>query len=98
MSDQKAYCIEYFKAKPNCKPQLFAALNALVEPSRAEQGCIQYDLLQDDKDDHMFILVLQYETKAAMQLHDRQPYVIDFAEQQMKQLCETFYWHEAFLL
>ncbi len=95
MSTTSVFCIEYFKAKPDCRKKLFAALTALVEPSRSEPGCIQYDLLQDDKDNDMFILVLQYETKAVMDEHDNKSYVKHFAKNQMQQLCEKFYWHDA---
>ncbi len=95
MSINTVYCIEYFKAKPGGKQQLHEALKVLVEPSRAEEGCIQYDLLQDEKDDHLFILVLQYESKAAMEEHDKKPYVLHFSEKQMERLCDQFYWHDA---
>ena len=89
------FCIEYFKAKPGCSEKLQQALLSIAEASREEAGCLQYDVLLDQKDPDLFILVLQYVSAEAMDQHESLSYVTDFAENQMQQLCETFYWHEA---
>ena len=41
---ENVYGTAQFKAKPGKEAELFAALASLVEPSRKEEGCLQYTL------------------------------------------------------
>ncbi|MFL6229639.1 MAG: putative quinol monooxygenase [Pyrinomonadaceae bacterium] len=44
-------------------------LNALVEPTRAEPGCLQYLLLQNKEDPTEFTFVEEWENEAALTKH-----------------------------
>lgn len=90
-----AYCVEYFYAKPGCQAQLIKSLLKLVEPSRAEVGCLQYDLLQDNDNPNLIILLVKFTSKETMTQHENQPVVKKFSENEFKQYCENLVWNDA---
>jgi quinol monooxygenase YgiN len=46
-----------------------AALEALIEPTRAEEGCILYELMQNNADPTDFTFVEEWTTDAALDEH-----------------------------
>lgn len=52
-----------------------AALLELVEPTRQEEGCIQYDFHQDLKNPHLFYAYEQWETEAHLQAHGQSAHI-----------------------
>lgn len=90
-----AYCVEYFHAKPGCRDQLLAGLLTLVAPSKAEIGCLQYDLLLDNKDPNLIILIVKFSNQETMKAHENNSFIQEFAEGVMKQYCEKFTWNDA---
>jgi quinol monooxygenase YgiN len=90
-----AYCIEYFYAKQGYRESLFNALLKLVEPSRAEAGCQQYDVLIDSKNPNLIILIVKFIDQKTMLNHEKKPYVQDFCNNAMTKYCEKFLWHYA---
>lgn len=93
---KSAYCIEYFYAKPQYREALIKALSALIAPTRAEPGCLQYDLLVDKENPNLLILLVKFHSEEAMKKHEQQPYVKEFAEKYLHQYCEKFLWDDAF--
>jgi quinol monooxygenase YgiN len=57
------------KAQEGKADELRAALEDLVEPSRAEDGNIQYDLLENLDDPNEFIFVEQWRDGEALEAH-----------------------------
>ena len=51
-------------------------LTGLVEPTRAEAGCISYELLQNKSDHTDFTFVEEWTSDAALDLHMRTPHVV----------------------
>ena len=51
-------------------------LTGLVEPTRAEAGCISYELLQNKADLTDFTFVEEWTDDAALDLHMRTPHVV----------------------
>lgn len=51
------------------------ALLELVEPTRAEAGCIQYDFHQDLKNPHLFYAYEQWETAEHLQAHGKSDHI-----------------------
>lgn len=90
-----AYCVEYFYAKPGCRDQLVTGLLNLIEPTRSELGCLQYDLLQDNKDPNLIILIVKFTNQETMRAHENNSFIQEFAEGVMKQYCEKFSWNDA---
>ena len=56
-------------ALPDKVETLKAVLLALVEPTRQESGCLQYDLLQNQEDMTDFTFVEEWESLEHLQTH-----------------------------
>lgn len=52
-----------------------AILIALVEPTRRESGCIQYELLQNQEDLTDFVFVEEWENEALLNAHLDSPHI-----------------------
>ena len=57
-------------AKPGQQDLLEQGLRALVEPSRAEDGCSQYDLHRDLADPHVFYVIEHWASEAILEAHN----------------------------
>lgn len=57
-------------AKPGQQDVLEQALRALVEPSRAEPGCGQYDLHRDLADQQVFYVIEQWASDEILEAHN----------------------------
>ena len=93
--NEVAYCIEYFYAKTGFRDQLIESLLKLIEPTRAEPGCLQYDLIQDNKDPNLIILLVKFANQQMMRQHENQDFVKAFSENEMKKYCEKLVWNDA---
>ena len=56
-------------ARPDAIESIKPELLKLVEPTRAESGCINYTLHQDNADPAVFIFYETWENKAALEGH-----------------------------
>ncbi len=90
-----AYCIEYFHAKPGCRDQLAMELSKLIAPTKKEPGCLQYDILQDNKDTNLIILLVKFSSQATMLVHENNSFIKEFSENVMKKYCEKLTWNDA---
>ncbi len=57
-----------------------AALEALVTPTRAEAGCLQYDLHQDNDDPNLFLFFENWETRDLWQDHMQADHIKAFGQ------------------
>ncbi len=68
-------------AKITPKPEHYAevqeALEALLPPTHAEEGCQRFELHFGREDDKNLYLVEVWDNDAALDFHYRQPYVIE---------------------
>ena len=94
-TERPTYCIEYFYAKVGCRDKLIESLLELVEPTRAESGCLQYDLLQDSKDENLIILLVKFTNQESIIQHEQQLYIKHFVEHEMPKYCEKFNYYDA---
>ncbi len=67
--------IARIKAKPGMEKQMQQDLLGLLMPTRAEAGCITFDLLIDINDPTVFMLYENWESQSALDAHFEQPYV-----------------------
>lgn len=98
MSDKlgnAAYCVEYFHAKPGCRDQLVAGLLKLITPTKAEEGCLQYDLLQDNKNPNLIILLVKFTNQGTMKVHENSSFIQEFVDNEMKHYCDKLTWNDA---
>lgn len=51
-----------------------ALANSLVQQSRKETGCLQYDLIQEENDSHTFYFIEKYTDAEALQVHQTSVY------------------------
>ena len=70
------------KAKNGCEDQLGEMLKGLVEATRAEQGCINYDLHRSHEDPGLFIFHENWETRTLWEAHMKSPRLVAFGEKQ----------------
>ncbi len=61
---------------------------ALVKPSRAEKGCINYDLYQSAADSTLFIFIENWESREDLERHLESPHAIAFDEKTSEMLAE----------
>lgn len=54
-------------------------LQQLVVQSKQEEACIQYDLHQDLKEDHIFFFYEIWKDEEGLALHNQQTYLKEFA-------------------
>ncbi len=75
MADKKVTVLARFKAKKGLEEELKQAIMSCVAPTRAEAGCINYDLhnLADNKGD--LILYENWVSKQALDEHLEMPYL-----------------------
>ncbi len=62
-------------AIPEKVEQLKLVLFGLIEPSRQESGCIQYELLQNHEDPTDFVFVEEWENEALLNAHLESPHI-----------------------
>jgi quinol monooxygenase YgiN len=63
------------KAKPRMEERMKQDLLGVLAPTRAESGCITFDLLLDKNDPTVFVLYENWKDQAALDAHFQQPYV-----------------------
>ena len=70
--------IAKWKATPGAEDRLYEALRSLVEPTLAEQGCINYDLHRSIEDPGLFMFYENWTTKALWEQHINAPHIQAF--------------------
>ncbi|UCF39016.1 MAG: antibiotic biosynthesis monooxygenase [Acidobacteriota bacterium] len=70
--------IATIKAKAGKEEATRKALMALIEPTRAEAGCINYDLHQLTDDSTVFVFHENWKTKEDLDQHLAKPHLVDF--------------------
>lgn len=68
------------KAKPGKEAALREALMAMVEPSRAESGCINYDLHVEQSDESILWVYENWVDTDALVAHTKEPHYLALGE------------------
>jgi quinol monooxygenase YgiN len=74
--------IAKLKTKNSCEEPLGQVLRSLIEPTRAEKGCINYDLHRSHEDPGLFIFYENWEIRPLWEEHMKSPHLMDFSEKQ----------------
>jgi quinol monooxygenase YgiN len=56
-------------ARPGCREALQRALLAVIPPTRAEPGCIRYQLAQSTADEDEFVMLEEWRGEAELRVH-----------------------------
>lgn len=62
-------------AKPGCEQRLREELLRLIEPTRAEEGCLQYDLHESTEQPGRFLFYENWTSRAALDRHLATPHL-----------------------
>jgi len=65
--------------RPDTIDEVRQILLSLIEPSRAEAGCLKYELLQSADDPTEFTFVETFASDEALQVHAAAPYIAGLA-------------------
>jgi quinol monooxygenase YgiN len=87
--------IAYLTAEENQVATLHEALVQMVAPSRAEPGCINYDLHQLADSPAGFVIYENWASPEALELHFNTPHFIALASQLDELLAEPMVLHRA---
>lgn len=78
MADEKVTVIARVRAKAGLEEQVRKEIVALIAPTRAETGCINYDLHQSADDPALFMLYENWTSMRALEDHLAMPYLEAF--------------------
>jgi quinol monooxygenase YgiN len=59
--------------------------HSILEPTRAEDGCIRYELFQDSRDENVLVFVEEWRDQAALRAHGGRDHMVE-AQGKMKDL------------
>jgi len=76
--DRRIEVVARFKAMEGSELKLKELLLGLVEPSRADEGCISYELHQAINDSALFIFYEIWQSKELLDKHSATPHVQGF--------------------
>jgi len=69
MTTETIRVVARLTAKPNRIHETRVALEALIEPTRAEAGCLVYELMQNNADATDFTFVEEWESNETLDAH-----------------------------
>lgn len=95
MAENKVTVLAKCKAKPGMEDKVRDELMALVEPTRSEAGCINYDLHQSGEDKSLFMLYENWKSKQDLDAHLAKPHLQEFigkAEDILAEPVEIVLW------
>jgi quinol monooxygenase YgiN len=72
--------VAHLTSKPETIDETRAALEAFVEPTRAEAGCVYYELMQNNADPTDFTFVEEWESDETLDAHLESPHITSFKE------------------
>ncbi|MFT3746612.1 MAG: putative quinol monooxygenase [Pyrinomonadaceae bacterium] len=78
MSDEKIVLIARLKVKPDMVEVAKKAALAIVDESRAEEGCVNYDVHQSVEDETLFFWHETWTHKGAIDEHFEKPFFGEF--------------------
>jgi quinol monooxygenase YgiN len=70
--------IAHIRAKPGQESRLRQVLQSLLSSTRAEAGCINYDLHQSQTDPALFVFYENWASEAHLEAHAKSPHIQSF--------------------
>jgi quinol monooxygenase YgiN len=78
---EKLTIIAKIEAKPESLNEVKSAILKLIEPTRNEKGCLQYDLHQDHEKAELFMLVENWESQVLWEAHMQSRHLQEFIKE-----------------
>ncbi len=76
----KLTIVAHIHAKPEKVDLVKIELLKLIETTRTEKGCLNYDLHQDDENSAHFLFFENWESREIWQAHMEAPHIVAFLE------------------
>ena len=80
MSKQKLTIVARVTAKEGKEDFVKGELLKLIDPTRMEEGCINYDLHQDNENPNVFVFHENWESRALLQRHMNSDHIAKYLE------------------
>ena len=78
MTRQPLTAMGVVRAKPGREEELGRRMTALLSPTRAEPGCLLYDLYQSTEDPSVWVLIERWRDAADLDAHVQSPHMQAF--------------------
>lgn len=78
MNNQKLTIVARILVKPEKREFVKSELLKLIDITRAEKGCIQYDLHQDNENENLFLFFENWENRTLWQVHMDNQHLADY--------------------
>jgi quinol monooxygenase YgiN len=72
------FTIARFHARPGRASELEAAIREVAVPTRAEAGCLGYQVFRGTRDDALFFIQSRWRDEEAFELHASLPHTVRF--------------------
>ena len=95
MTAQEIICLSQMTAKEGKEELLRLALQALIEPTLQEKGCLAYELWEDLTNNRAFIIYERFQNKEALDRHIQMPYIEKFVQNEYV-TCVESHWDADF--
>lgn len=94
---EKLTVVVRLRAKPGEEQRVEGELSALLAPTRAEPGCINFDLHRSEDDPSLFLVHENWESEAHLNEHFRTPHIeawLAVADSVLAEPMELTRWRE----
>lgn len=78
MADERVFLIAWLKPKPGKEDELAQLLGGMCAPSRAEEGCVFYNLFRSADAEGAFHFIECWRTQAALDAHREEAHYKEF--------------------
>jgi len=69
------HVVAHIEALSGHEAEVRSVLEGYLAPTRAEKGCIRYDLFTDDSDPKKFTFIEEWESKADLEAHSQSAHI-----------------------
>lgn len=80
MTNQKLTIVARILAKPEKRELVKAELLKLIDVTRAEKGCLNYDLHQDHENPNFFVFYENWESAELLEAHAGSKHMADYVK------------------
>ena len=98
MAGKQVTVVVRIKAKPGTKAEVKQALLSLLAPTRAEDGCLNFDMHESPDDDSLFLFHENWTSEEALNTHLQAAHLrkwIDRAKELLAEPMELTLWRKS---
>jgi quinol monooxygenase YgiN len=75
MAEKKVVVLARFKARAGAQEQLKSILQQMAQEAANDRGCLRFDLVQNEKDDTLFMFSECWTSQQDLENHLKMPYI-----------------------